>query len=222
MGVAGLVARAAPADDAPNTLDRPPSRTFLTPAKDFVNVSRGDPLPYTLKPDALIKARLTPETWQLEVVAEDKAEIDKPLRIANGTALDFLRPPQARREAWHSILESDAVFQHRPPARSRIMGGGSAPGNSQTVRPAQELASVVLLGISQRRPRADVPIVFGHESSAGHAARRIAAVYRLQAQRRAHPARARRPGADGGPLGTRIQVGQVAPEDRPHESVRQQ
>ena len=37
----------------------------------------------------MIKARLTPETWQLEVVAEDKAQIDKPLRLADGTALDL-------------------------------------------------------------------------------------------------------------------------------------
>jgi hypothetical protein len=92
LSMAGLVAGAVPesaaaADNNPMTVYRPPPRPFLTPAKDFQDVSRGDPLPYALKPDALLKARLTPETWRLEVVAEDKAAIDKPLRLADGTAL---------------------------------------------------------------------------------------------------------------------------------------
>src|SRR5947208_8206145 len=94
LGMAGLVAGAvsecAPvSDDAPSVPDRPPPRTFLTPSKDFGDVSRGDPLPYTLKPNALVKARLTPETWRLEVAAEDKAEVGRPLRLADGTALDL-------------------------------------------------------------------------------------------------------------------------------------
>jgi DMSO/TMAO reductase YedYZ molybdopterin-dependent catalytic subunit len=93
LSVAGLLAGTVErgslaADDAPPG-DRPPPRRFLTPAKEFGNVSRGDPLAYDLKPDALIKARLTPETWRLEVSAEDKAEIEKPLRIGDGTALDL-------------------------------------------------------------------------------------------------------------------------------------
>jgi hypothetical protein len=90
--VGGVVAEAATAaDNVPTTGYRPPPRTFLTPGKDFRDVSRGDPLPYTLKPDALLKARLTPKTWRLEVVAEDKASIDKPLRLADGTAIDLSR-----------------------------------------------------------------------------------------------------------------------------------
>jgi DMSO/TMAO reductase YedYZ molybdopterin-dependent catalytic subunit len=94
LSMAGLVAGAvakgtAAAGDVPANLYRPPPRTFLTPAKDFGNVSRGDPLPYTLKQADLLKARLTPETWRLEVVAEDKAQIDKPLRLADDTALDL-------------------------------------------------------------------------------------------------------------------------------------
>src|SRR5438309_271113 len=64
-----------------------PPRAFLTLGKDFQDVSRGDPIPHTLTGDALIRARLTPETWRLEVVAEDKAEIQKPLRIADGNSL---------------------------------------------------------------------------------------------------------------------------------------
>ncbi len=66
-----------------------PNRPWLTPSKDFNDVSRGDPVPHTLTGEALTKARLTPETWRLEIAAEKKATIEKPLSLAAGTALDF-------------------------------------------------------------------------------------------------------------------------------------
>jgi DMSO/TMAO reductase YedYZ molybdopterin-dependent catalytic subunit len=60
-------------------------------------VSRGDPKPHTLTGDALVQARLTPETWRLEITADetpnpaikDRAGIGKPLTLADGTALDL-------------------------------------------------------------------------------------------------------------------------------------
>lgn len=89
--VAGLAGGASRAADAPRPPEAgAPARPFLTPGKDFEDVSRGDPVPHTLTGDALVKARLTPETWRLEIVAEDKAKVGKPLTLANGTALDFL------------------------------------------------------------------------------------------------------------------------------------
>ena len=74
-----------------------PSRPFLTPADQFEDVSRGDPKPHTLKGEALIKARLTPETWRLEITADAVAhdgvpqmpQIGKSLTLAEGTALDY-------------------------------------------------------------------------------------------------------------------------------------
>jgi DMSO/TMAO reductase YedYZ molybdopterin-dependent catalytic subunit len=88
--VGGSVIEPAAAADSPRLTDarRPPPRPFLTPAGDFGNVSRGNPLPYDLAPDALVNARLTPATWRLEVTAEDSARVERPLRIAAGTALD--------------------------------------------------------------------------------------------------------------------------------------
>jgi DMSO/TMAO reductase YedYZ molybdopterin-dependent catalytic subunit len=67
----------------------PDERTFLTPAKEFEDVSRGEPLPHTLKGDALVKARMTPETWRLEIVAENKATIAKPRTLDAENALDM-------------------------------------------------------------------------------------------------------------------------------------
>jgi DMSO/TMAO reductase YedYZ molybdopterin-dependent catalytic subunit len=80
---AGRTAEAAPGD-APR-----PSRPFLTDAGDFVNVSRGNPRPYTLRGEALAKARLTPETWRLEVVGDDSSQVARPSRLEDGTALDL-------------------------------------------------------------------------------------------------------------------------------------
>jgi DMSO/TMAO reductase YedYZ molybdopterin-dependent catalytic subunit len=66
-----------------------PARPILTPANDFVDVSRGKPKPHTLKGEALVAARLTPETWRLEVVGDASAEVARPLQLQNGTALDM-------------------------------------------------------------------------------------------------------------------------------------
>ena len=70
---------------------------LLTPADKFRDVSRGNPKPHTLTGDALVRARLTPETWRLEITADDapnpaikdQAGLSKPLTLADGTALDL-------------------------------------------------------------------------------------------------------------------------------------
>src|SRR5262249_5185233 len=42
----------------------------------------------TLKAEDLIKARLTPETWQVEIIGEG-VEIEKPRKFDDGTALGY-------------------------------------------------------------------------------------------------------------------------------------
>jgi DMSO/TMAO reductase YedYZ molybdopterin-dependent catalytic subunit len=78
--------------------DQPPARCpVLTPAADFRDVSRGNPKPHTLRGDALVQARLMPETWRLEITADavmtevvkQPAKVAKPLTLADGTALDL-------------------------------------------------------------------------------------------------------------------------------------
>lgn len=62
---------------------------FLTPADEFEDVSRGNPKPHTLTGEALVRARLTPDTWRLEIRADDtldgvvtqKAQIEKPVTL---------------------------------------------------------------------------------------------------------------------------------------------
>jgi hypothetical protein len=70
---------------------------LLTPASQFRDVSRGDPRIYTLNGDDLVQARLTPETWRLEITADsapnaansEPAIITQPLTLAKGNALDL-------------------------------------------------------------------------------------------------------------------------------------
>lgn len=75
-----------------------PPRRFLTPAKDFTDVSRGSPKPFKLTGAEQEAARLTAETWRLEIVADPfvedpiikaAASIEHPRTLAAGTAIDF-------------------------------------------------------------------------------------------------------------------------------------
>ena len=64
---------------------------YLTAQADFRTVERGNPLPYTLPPEKLTAAGLTRESWRLEVIAdpESNAQLEKPLSLADKTALTF-------------------------------------------------------------------------------------------------------------------------------------
>jgi DMSO/TMAO reductase YedYZ molybdopterin-dependent catalytic subunit len=66
-----------------------PSGPFLTDALDFTDVSRGDPRPFRLEGESLVRARLTPESWRLEVVADASAKVERPARLEDGSALDL-------------------------------------------------------------------------------------------------------------------------------------
>ena len=70
----------------------------LTPAGDFYTVARGNPKPHTLTGQALADARMTPETWRLEITADPfvkepniqlPARVKNALTLANGKALDL-------------------------------------------------------------------------------------------------------------------------------------
>jgi DMSO/TMAO reductase YedYZ molybdopterin-dependent catalytic subunit len=87
-GLAGPAAEAEPGGAATGD-DRPPSGPLLTEAGDFVDVSRGNPKPSALRGEALARARLTPETWRLEIVPDESAEVARPARLEDGTALDL-------------------------------------------------------------------------------------------------------------------------------------
>ena len=95
--LAAGISNTTQAADAPTPPKAAAPRPFLTPAEKFRDVSRGKPIPHSLKGDALVEARLTPETWRLEITADttpnpaikDQPGLSTPLTLADGTALDL-------------------------------------------------------------------------------------------------------------------------------------
>ncbi len=51
--------------------------------------ARGNPSPHKLMGEELVKARLTPEDWRLEIVADGGSKIEKPRKLDDGTAIDM-------------------------------------------------------------------------------------------------------------------------------------
>jgi DMSO/TMAO reductase YedYZ molybdopterin-dependent catalytic subunit len=66
-----------------------PQRPYLTVPDQFRDVSRGDPKPFTLKGDDLVKARLAPESWRLEIISDGSAQLARQFRLEDSTALDL-------------------------------------------------------------------------------------------------------------------------------------
>lgn len=66
-----------------------PAPKFLTDDKKFGDVSRGTPRPHSLKGDDLVKARLTAETWRLEIVGDASTQVEKPRKLDDSTAIDY-------------------------------------------------------------------------------------------------------------------------------------
>src|SRR5205085_1465906 len=64
-------------------------RSFLTTPSQFRDVSRGTPRPHTLKGEDLVRARLTPETWRMEIISDGTTQIATPLTLENKNALDL-------------------------------------------------------------------------------------------------------------------------------------
>lgn len=50
---------------------------------------RGDPPPHSLQGEDLVKARLTPESWRLEIVGDGGCTVEKPRKLDDDTAIDF-------------------------------------------------------------------------------------------------------------------------------------
>lgn len=99
LGLSSLAAMgtSVPLPGADSAATGTASRPLLTPADQFEDVSRGKPKPHSLQGEALLKARLTPETWRLEITADtgahegvsQTAQIGRSLTLADNTALDY-------------------------------------------------------------------------------------------------------------------------------------
>src|SRR5579862_8676563 len=81
-------------------------RSLLTTPAQFRDVSRGNPRPHTLKGDDLVRARLTPETWRLEIMAEGGCNITTPLTLEKRNAIDLPTLEKLGREKSRKFLKA--------------------------------------------------------------------------------------------------------------------
>jgi DMSO/TMAO reductase YedYZ molybdopterin-dependent catalytic subunit len=81
-------------------------RSFLTIPAQFRDVSRGNPRPHSLKGDDLVRARLTPETWRLEILADAGTTIATPLTLEKRTALDLPTLEKMGRQHGRKFLKA--------------------------------------------------------------------------------------------------------------------
>lgn len=65
--------------------------SWVTPASEFRDVSRGNPVPHTLSDEKKGEVGMTRETWKLDVFADPKepARVRTELKASAGTAFDF-------------------------------------------------------------------------------------------------------------------------------------
>ena len=85
---AGAAAGPAAAQPAPSAAAGG-AKSPLTDAAAFRDVSRVRPHPTTLTPGQLAAARLTPDTWRIGVEGDKTADVERPRRYADATALDL-------------------------------------------------------------------------------------------------------------------------------------
>jgi DMSO/TMAO reductase YedYZ molybdopterin-dependent catalytic subunit len=81
-------------------------RHYLTNPPNFRDVSRGTPKPFSLNGPQLAQARLTAETWRLEVVAADGCQVATPRTLANNNAVDFGELEQLGRQHGRKFLKA--------------------------------------------------------------------------------------------------------------------
>ena len=157
---------------------------FLTGARDFVDVSRGNPMPHTLKGEALAKARLTPETWRLEIVGDGSSEVARPCRLEDGTALDLAALKELGKTHGVKFLKAMQCNNIPSPLGQGLWEGVPLREVLAPRRQGRERPPGLLLGLPQRRPGPALPVVAAVQPGAGDAPRGAAAVRRLPAQRR--------------------------------------
>ncbi|MBI4622382.1 MAG: molybdopterin-dependent oxidoreductase [Verrucomicrobia bacterium] len=97
--VSSLIAPTARAAGAiPDAGKIPLLRPYITPDDQFIDVSRGNPMPHALPLAALAEAGLTADTWRLQITADPFVEyphtkipatLSAPRTLADGTAFDL-------------------------------------------------------------------------------------------------------------------------------------
>src|SRR5437667_8391836 len=97
--------------------------TYLTNQADFNDVSRGSPKPHSLKGNDVVKARLTPETWRLEIVSDGSTQLEKPRKLDDGTAIDLATLEQRGKQHGVKFLKAMQCLNIAPPLGQGLWEG---------------------------------------------------------------------------------------------------
>ena len=126
----------------------------LTEADAFRDVSRGDPKPYALKGDDLVKARLTAESWRLEIISDVQE------RALDALVPNLILQPIVENAIKHGVNKTEGVG--RIALRGRIEGG-------QLVLSVENNAPFVEgsggIGVGVRNTRARLTHLYGDDQS---------------------------------------------------------
>jgi len=98
-------------------------KSFLTSPDEFRDVSRGHPKPFTLKGEALVKARLTPETWCLEIVSDGTTQLEKPRKLHDGTAINLQTIHELGQQHGIKFLKAMQCLNIAPPLGQGLWEG---------------------------------------------------------------------------------------------------
>ncbi|MEZ6058707.1 MAG: molybdopterin-dependent oxidoreductase [Planctomycetaceae bacterium] len=140
-------------------LDR--NKPYLTPAGEFRDVSRGTPKPFTLQGDALRDARLTAETWRLEVTADETvddvvkqpAKIAQPLTIADGTAITLERLHELGREHGVKFIKAMQCLNIPTPLGQGLWEGVPLREVLKLCGPLRDVRRIAYWGFHNNEPQ---------------------------------------------------------------------
>ena len=191
---------------------------FLTDAANFVDVSRGNPKPSHAQGRGSVKgpahaANLAARDRGRRIVPDGSAG-----RLEDGTRSTW--PAQRAGEvARRQVLEGHAVQQHPVPAGPGALGGRAAARGGQTGRRVGNVRRVYYWGFHNDDPAQLFQSSLSYnrvmETPPWEPPPLVA--YRLNGRGYSPGARGAR--AHGGAVGTRLQVDQVAAEDRPDQRL---
>ena len=192
------------------------------PARDFVDVSRGNPKPHTLKGEALSQARLTAATWRLEVVGDGSSEIARPCRLEDRTALDLAALEELGKTHGVKYLKAMQCNNIPSPLGQGLWEGVPLREVINQVGRIGNVRRVYFWGFHNNDPaqlfQSSLPYNRVMETPPWEPPPMVA--YRLNGEE--IPLERGGPVRDGGAVGARLQVDQVAPADRADQRLQGQ
>ena len=177
--------------------------------------------PHTLKGDALVQARLTPETWRLEIVSDGATTIaDAAHAGRQATPSTCPRWKRSGRQHGVKFLKAMQCLNIAQPLGQGLWEGVPLREVLKLAGRVNNIRRVYYWGFHNNDPKQLFQSSLSYTQVMETPPWDLRSVRRLSPQRPADLAPARRPGAHGRPVGARLQVDQVAAAHRPDQRRR--